>query len=131
MHKPIVLCGQTFTPELIEHLVRMRAQNPKLTRHALAREACLHLNWRSPNGRLCVASAKVALRKLANRGLLSLPPTASQSQSRHRLRPSGQPLPPVVDVPRNVEGVRGLHLYLLSGCDDPLHGLWNDPEEGS
>jgi hypothetical protein len=126
MDKPIVLCGQTFTPELIEHLTCVRAQNPKLTRNALAREACVHLNWRSPNGRLCVASAKVALRKLAKRGLLSLPAKAATGQSRHRLRPSGQPLPPVVGVPRNVERVRGLHVYLLSGCDDPLHRLWND-----
>jgi hypothetical protein len=126
MDKPIVLCGRTFTPQLIEHLTGLLTQTPNISRNALAREVCAHLDWRSPNGRLSTSSAKVALRKLDKRGLLSLPPARGKCKSRHRLRPSGQPLPPLVRVPGNVEKMRGLTLYLVSGADDPLHGLWND-----
>jgi hypothetical protein len=126
MDKPIVLCGQTFTPELVEHLTGLLTQSPNLSRNALAREVCVHLNWRSPNGRLCTASAKVALRKLDKRGLLSLPPAKAKRKSPHRLRPSGQALPPLLHVPGQVGQVRGLRLYLLGGHEDPLHSLWND-----
>ena len=68
----------------------------------------------------------MALSKLERRGHLALPAGKSRARRRHRLRASGQPLPPVGAVPRRVEQVRGLHLHLLSGCEDPRHGLWND-----
>jgi len=84
------------------------------------------LGWRSPTGRLAVASGKVALRKLDRRGLLALPARKGGGKRSHRLRPSGQPLPAVRDVPKKVQQVRGLSLYLLSGHEDSLHGVWND-----
>ena len=126
MDTALRLCGRTFTPALLMHLAEMMAANPKIRRGDLAREVCVQLDWYSANGRPAVSSARVALRKLARRGLLALPPAKSQAQRRHRLRASGQPLPPVGAVPRRVELVRGLHLHLLSGGEDPRHGLWND-----
>jgi hypothetical protein len=104
----------------------MIAADPKIRRGDLAREVCAQLDWHSPNGRPAVAGARVALRKLERRGLLRLCTGKPQPRRRHRLRPSGQSLPPVQAVPRGVDEVRGLFLHLLSGSDDPLHGLWND-----
>lgn len=125
MNEPIRLCGRTFTFELIQHLVGLLSGDSKVSHTTLAREVCLHLDWRSPNGRLCLSSAKVALHKLDKRGLLKLPESKARSTPR-RLRPSGQPLPSVSNVPRRVDLVGGLHLQLLSGHEDPLNGLWND-----
>jgi hypothetical protein len=51
-------------------LCRVAATARFKVRNALARQACLPLNWRSSNGRLCVASAKVALRKTEGLGPL-------------------------------------------------------------
>ncbi|MEI7539131.1 MAG: Druantia anti-phage system protein DruA, partial [Comamonadaceae bacterium] len=87
---------------------------------------CSHLAWFSPNGRPAISGAKVALRKLSRRGLLSLPLGKGRYTRTHRLQPSGQPLPPVLEVPKRVERVQGLYLHLISGSQDPLHGLWND-----
>jgi hypothetical protein len=104
----------------------MFTADPQIRRGDLAREICVQLDWYSANGRPAVAGARVALRKLARRGLLGLPSAPPPARRRHRLRAYGQPLPPVRAVPRRVEQVRGLHVHLLSGCEDPLHGLWND-----
>jgi hypothetical protein len=123
---PRVLCGQTFSDSLRLHLQELAAQQPPPFRNALARELCAQLNWRSPNGRPAVSSAKVALRKLERRLLLTRPAKRSGPRPPHRLRRSGPPLPPLGRVPRRVEPLQDLHLHLLSGADDPLHSVWND-----
>ena len=124
MDKPIRICGRLFTPELITHLQQMVASDPATSRNALGREVCRALNWFSADGRLALSSAKVALHKVAKRGLLSLP--KRKGKRSHKLRGSGQPLPVLGMVPQSVQQVRGLRLYLLSGHEDPHHLLWND-----
>jgi hypothetical protein len=126
MDTPVRVCGRTFTPALIKHLAEMIAAEPNIPRHVLAREVCRHLDWYSPNGRPALSSARVALRKVERRGWLRLPEAKNPSARRHRLRSSGQRLPSIAAVPERVDQLRGLHLYLISGSDDPLHGLWND-----
>ena len=124
MNESIVVCGREFRAEVVEHLNQLARQQPPPTGNTIAREACALLAWYGPDGRPALPSAKVALRKLQKRGLLMLRP--ARTKARHRLRASGQPLPPVEGVPRRVDQVRGLRLHLLSGQQDGLHGLWND-----
>jgi hypothetical protein len=123
----ITVCGRDFTPELLTHLQQLAQQQPPPSGNRMAREACGVLAWFSPDGRPALSSAKVALRKLHKRRLLSLPACKSPPRDRpHRLRASGQPLPRLEAVPGRVEQVRHLHLYLISGDQDPWHGVWND-----
>ena len=123
----IVVCGRDFTPELLTHLQQLAQQQPPPSGNRMAREACSALAWFSPDGRPALSSAKVALRKLHKRGLLTLPACKSPQRGRpHRLRASGQPLPPLKAVPTRVDQVRHLQLHLISGDKDPLHGVWND-----
>jgi len=124
MQEPIVVCGREFRPEVVEQLNQLARQQPQPSGHALAREACALLAWYGPDGRPALASAKVALRKLHQRGVLTLHP--ARSKARHGLRASGQPLPSLGAVPRRVDQLQGLHLHLLSGQEDALHGVWND-----
>jgi hypothetical protein len=126
MNTPVLLCGRTFTAQFIAQLDLLQQQDSPLRNNELARLVCEHLAWFTSNGRPAVSSAKVALRKLRRRGLLHEPDLPSARRRTHRLRPSGQPLPAVRQVPARVDRVRGLHLHLLSGHQDPLHGLWND-----
>jgi Domain of unknown function (DUF4338)/Transposase DNA-binding len=124
--KPVTVCRKTFSAELIAHLSEMLKEDPSQPRSALARVICQALNWFSTDGRPALASARVALRKLEKRGLLvACGPGRGQKRS-HRLRASGQRLPAVNGVPRTVQAVKGLHLYLLCGHEDPQHALWND-----
>ena len=126
MDKPVRVCGKIFSAELLTHLNESMRADPQLRRKALARELCAYLNWFSTNGRPALSSARVALRKLEKRGLLSAAGPAQGRKRRHRLRASGKALPPVRGVPATVNGVQGLHLYLLSGHEDLHHLLWND-----
>jgi Domain of unknown function (DUF4338)/Transposase Tn5 dimerisation domain/Transposase DNA-binding len=126
MDTPELVCGRMFAPALIQHLVEMIVAEPEIRRNTLAREVCLQLDWYSYTGRPALSSARVALRKLENRGLLRLPVPKTYVPQTHRLRSSGKTLPPVCNVPRRVDEVRGLYLYLISGQEDPLHSLWND-----
>ena len=121
------VCGRQFSPELLTHLRQCAQQQPPPSRNSLAKEVCAALAWFSPTGRPALSSAKVALRKLAKKELVTLPPTkARRTPPSHRLRASGQSLPPLGPVPKQVEQIRGLRLHLISGPEDPLHRLWND-----
>jgi hypothetical protein len=124
MKDPIVVCGREFRPEVLEHLNRLAQQQPPPSGNALARETCALLAWYSPDGRPSLSSARVALHKLQKRGLLKA--RARRSKPSQRLRASGQPLSPLTKVPRRVDQIKGLELRLLSGHEDPLHGVWND-----
>jgi hypothetical protein len=122
----IIVAGRVFTEELIHRICALCAQEPRPSGNALAREVCAQLDWSSPNGRWATASCKVALCKLSKRGLIPWPGARRVSAGPHRLRPSGQPLPPVRLLPARVDQVTGLRLHLLSGAQDPLSPLWND-----
>jgi hypothetical protein len=126
MDKPLILCGKVFSPEFILHLNQQLELNPAMRNNALARLVCQHLGWFGPTGRAATSSAKVALRKLQRRGLLRGPTRPTQPKRSHRLRKSGRHWPALAQVPRQAGQVQGLHLYLLSGHEDPWHGLWND-----
>lgn len=128
MDATITISGRQFSPELLGHLWEFTQKQPAPSRNQVAREACACLAWFSPDGRPALSSAKVALRKLHKRGLLSLPgqPVPQREAAAHRLRPSGQPLPPVSNVPKRVDQVGHLHLYLIADQNDPHHTLWND-----
>lgn len=124
MQESIIVCGREFRLEVVEQLKQLAGQRPEPSGNTLAREACALLAWYRPDGRPALASAKVALRKLQQRGLLALRPV--RGKARHRLRASGQELPPLSGVPRRADQIQGLSLHLLSGQEDPRHGVWND-----
>jgi hypothetical protein len=126
MNKPVAVCGKTVSVELLAHLNELLREDPDQPLKALARLLCQALNWFCSDGRPALASARVALRKLAKRGLLELPGSPRVQKRTHRLRGSKEPLPALGRIPGNVQALSGLHLYLLSGQDDRQHLLWND-----
>jgi len=70
---PVVVCGQEFTPELLDRIQRGVIGEPGLSRRALSRRVCEWLDWRSRSGRLKEMSCRVALCKLGRAGVLELP----------------------------------------------------------
>ena len=128
MNDTVTVSGRQFSPELLAHLREFTQQQPRPSRNQIAQETCRCLAWFSPDGRPALTSAKVALRKLHKRAQLCLPgtPVPPTKPRPHRLRASGQKLPPVSQVPRSVDQVSNLHLHLITNEKDPLHTLWND-----
>src|SRR5258708_29866660 len=118
MEKSVILGGRTFTSEFVGELRQHLEAEPASSAKSLAEIICHRLAWYSCNGQLAVMSARSALRKLRRRGLLPQAPLWPQVRRAHRLKASGAPLPPVCGVPRRVDAVRGLHLYLLRDHED-------------
>lgn len=121
-----MISGRVFTDELLHHIHTLFEQPSPPSGNALAREVCVQLDWRSPNGRWALTSCKVALHKLHKRGLIPWPTGRPARAGSRRLRRSGQPLPALGPVPARVDQLVGLHLRLLTGSEDPLSDLWND-----
>ena len=62
-----------FSPETLSWLAEASSRR-EFTRYALARRICEQENWRSPNGKLCIAQAYKTLPKIARSLELNLPP---------------------------------------------------------
>ena len=58
------ICGQQFSPALVQRLQETLDREPELSRTALSRRVCGWLDWRSPNGRWKEMSCRVALARL-------------------------------------------------------------------
>ncbi|GMQ89876.1 MAG: hypothetical protein BMS9Abin10_0211 [Gammaproteobacteria bacterium] len=69
----MLVCGQSFSEELIERIQATVKTEPLLSRRALSRRVCQWLSWRGPNGKLKEMSARVALKRLGESGVIRLP----------------------------------------------------------
>jgi transposase len=66
--------GRSFSNEEIQQLRAVIAAAPHASRVAISQEVCRCLDWRRPDGRLKEMSCRVALLRMQEDGLLSLPP---------------------------------------------------------
>jgi hypothetical protein len=65
--------GRLFSAAVLERIRTTVREEPELTRAALSRGVCEWLAWKRPNGKWGEMSCRVALLKLAQRGVISLP----------------------------------------------------------
>lgn len=121
------ICGRWVCRHVLDRLTARSTVEHPPSRAALVESFCKATHWRDRKGRLCLSSAKVALKRLEERGLVRLPPSARRCprERRRQLWDDGKALPPVPRLAPSVEGIPGLRLHRLTGAKDPLHGLWN------
>ena len=67
-------CGRTFTPQQIDRLRTLIGEDPTRTRADLSRLACREFNWLKADGGLKEMSARVAMLRMHDDGLIELPP---------------------------------------------------------
>ena len=123
MEASVVVCGQIFAHEVLQRINAAVSEQPQGSRAELARRVCDWLDWRTEGGKAKAMNCRVALGRLAKRGLIDLPaPLRSvrfrgSSFARTRL-----------DVPWRLEGsvqeLRGLKLVLVSSKDSELDLQW-------
>ena len=77
-------------PETVQWLQRA-VQQGGFSRAGLARELCERDGWRNPRGKLCAASARKALPRLAEQLGLALPPARAGVPACRRRGPQGPP----------------------------------------
>lgn len=93
----MLVVGREFSEEIIDR-IRLRVQDdPTLTRTGLSREVCAWLGWRGADGRWKDMSCRVALLKLARRGLIALPAAQDMSFAR-RAEPERDEIWPHVEM---------------------------------
>jgi hypothetical protein len=68
------VCGQEFSEASLSYIREIIRRQPDVSRRALSLKICDRLNWKSLNGKVKEVACRVALIKLARRGLLELPP---------------------------------------------------------
>ena len=89
-------CGRDFPPEELALIRRLIAEDPTATRADLSRRLCQRLGWYKADGGLKEMSARVAMLRMQDDGLIALPPpTSVRPQRRIRTTPATDPAPPL------------------------------------
>ena len=123
MDASVVVCGQVFAHEVLQRIDGAVRDQPEWSRAELARRVCDWLDWRTANGKRNEMSCRVALGRLAKRGLIGLP------AARHRVSFGGQSFSKTrLNVPTRLEGtvkdLGKLKLVLVSSKDRELDLQW-------
>ena len=79
-------CGREFSGEEIDTIRSLIREHPEHSRAELSRQVCDLLQWRRQDGRRKDMSCRVAMLRMENDGLLSLPPPRN-SNGNGRIRP--------------------------------------------
>lgn len=90
--------GRAFSPGDLDHIRQLIADHPKASRAALSRLLCEHLDWRRANGALKDMSCRVAMLRMQEHGLISLPPPRrgnGNGQRYDRRTPQAEPGTPI------------------------------------
>lgn len=66
-------CGREFSPDELACIIELIAQDPRRSRAQLSRLTCQALHWYKPDGGLKDMSARVAMLRMHNDGLITLP----------------------------------------------------------
>ena len=67
-------CGRDFSPDEIKQIRQLITQDPQLSRAELSRLTCRNLQWFKADGGLKDMSARVAMLRMQDDGLIVLPP---------------------------------------------------------
>jgi len=121
---PMRYCGREFAAEEIRRIRQLIAQSPFCRRAALSRLVCEHLDWRKPDGGLKEMSCRVAMLRMHNDGLLTLPPPRNgngNGRPRVRLTAATDPGQPCT---AKVHQLGEIRLQLV--CDRTQSRLWNE-----
>jgi hypothetical protein len=117
-------CGRLFTHEEIEWIKSLIISNPQYNRNDLSKIVCHQFQWLRPDGRLKDMSCRVAMLRMHNDGLISLPlPTHKNCNKNNRPIISSASLPQKpISAPAGALGK--LTLRPVSSKKDS--SLWNE-----
>jgi len=89
-------CGRDFHSDELALIRRLIAEDPSRTRAELARLTCHALDWRKANGGLKAMSARVAMLRMREDGLIELPPPrCKRPDPTVRISARSDPRPPI------------------------------------
>jgi hypothetical protein len=72
-------CGRDFSAEELTQIRQLISEDPKRSRAELSRLACHSLQWYKTDGGLKDMSARVAMLRMQDDGLITLPPPVANA----------------------------------------------------
>ncbi len=120
----VTVCGRLFSTDDIKVIRDIIASGLAPTRAAIARQTCDALGWRTPGGRLKAMSCRVALLRLSDRQLVSLPPALQSNGNGKRYRPTQDIEIPAQSVEVRISELSGLTVRTVESRSDSRR--WNE-----
>lgn len=116
-------CGRNFSEQELEQMRKLIAEDAGRTRAELSRLTCRMLDWYKPDGGLKDMSCRVAMLRMAEDGLITLPPPRRKPPPRQKLSFTEQtdPQPAIL---RPVHELAALQLCPVITRDHSR--LWNE-----
>jgi len=116
-------CGRNFSEQELEQMRKLIAEDAGRTRAELSRLTCRMLDWYKPDGGLKDMSCRVAMLRMAEDGLITLPPPRRKPPPRQKLSFTEQtdPQPAIL---RPVHELAALQLCPVVTRDHSR--LWNE-----
>ena len=119
-----VYCGRDFSPADIQTIRDLIGHNPKLLRSPLSRRLCELFAWFKPNGELKDMTCRVALLRMHEQGLITLPASQIPTARRRPDFPATPASDPQGALLQPVHEIGPLTLRLVAGA--PVSRLWNE-----
>lgn len=117
-------CGRDFTPEELETIRRIIADDPYRTRASISRLVCQTLGWYKPDGGLKAMSCRVAMLRMQKDGIIALPPPVRPHQNGHlsiQITSDTNPQTPIITP---VDALPNLDLQVVTSQDQST--LWRE-----
>ena len=119
-----IYCGRDFSPADIQTIRELIEHNPKLLRSPLSRRLCELFAWFKPNGELKDMTCRVALLRMHDHGLITLPASQIPTARRRPDFPATPASDPQSWLLQPVHEIGPLTLRLVAGA--AVSRLWNE-----
>ena len=115
-------CGREFTSKELTQIQSLIKDNPQLNRSRLSKEVCTIFQWVKPDGKLKDMSCRVAMLRMHEDGLISLPPPTQIKQPIKKIEftPDTKPQEPIL---AKVNLIPELRFLIVNKSNS---ALWNE-----
>jgi hypothetical protein len=118
-------CGRSFTLNEIEIIRKIISQDPTRTRSKISKLVCQTLQWFKPDGGLKDMSCRVAMLRMYEDGLISLPPACKTVPPNKGCRIEyTQDTAPAKSITEPVDKLQNLKMSLVSSKNQSR--IWNE-----
>jgi hypothetical protein len=119
-------CGRDFSAQDIHLIVDLIAQAPGVSRTALSQRVCQQLRWLKPDGGLKEMSCRVAMLRMQEDGLMTLPAARAAGFSTRRAPTPSPATDPQPEITQPVDQLGRLEFHPVSTQSKRDSLLWNE-----
>ena len=119
-------CGRDFSAQDLRQIVDLIAQAPELSRTALSQRVCQQLPWLKPDGGLKEMSCRVAMLRMQEDGLITLPRARAAHFATRRAPVATAATDPECEITERVDRLGRLEFLPVRSDMKRDSRLWNE-----